>query len=303
MAVGYLRSTNTTFMEIHATLSGLFVATALGMMHTQARSQDSLFYTNGSVIVGQVEEIGLDQIRYHTNSAGNQVLIVVDKRDLSSIKLKGGQVYTFGSTSTEGPYSAEFLSRKHVLSLDVLSPALDHVTVGYEQVLGRRVSFVAKAGYIGLWETNSSDDVFNSTGGLITAGVKFMLPSSAKRIPSARDGHPLSGWYLRSELVFSAWTRTRYYYSYYYDPEPLPTTNDLTSAALILSIGRQVLLGERFTFDISGGFGYGAQWRDGKATNNGFNDPGRQEYSFSHAFFGNASPLVVSGGLRFGYVF
>lgn len=272
-------------------------------------AQDSLFYTNGSVIVGQVEEIGLDQIRYRTNSAGNQVLIVVNKRDLSSIKLEGGQAYTFGSISAEGPYSAKFLSRKHVLSLDVLSPALDHVTMGYEQVLSPRVSFVAKAGYIGLWETKSYNDVFNSKGGLITAGVKFTLPHSTRRVPSARDAHALSGWYLRPEMVFSAWTRTRYNY-YYYDPfyngspNTVATKDEYTSAALILNIGRQVLLGERFTFDISGGFGYGVQWRDGKATNGGFfNDPDRQEYSFSHAFFGGSSPLVVSGGVRFGYIF
>lgn len=294
-------------MKIHAALSGPLMALLMCMMYTQTSAQDSLFYTNGSVIVGQVDEIGLDQIRYHTSSSGNQVLIVVDKRDLSSVKLKGGQSYTFGSSSTEGPYSAEFLSRKHELSLDVLSPALDHVTIGYEQALGHRVSFVAKAGYIGLWETNSYDDVFNSKGGLITAGVKFTLPYSAKRIPSARDAHPLSGWYLRPELVVSAWTRTRY--NYYYDPYYNPYSStvrssyDYTSAALILTIGRQVLLGERFTFDISGGFGYGAQWRDGKATNNGYNDPGRQEYSFSHAFIGGSSPLVVSGGVRFGYIF
>ena len=294
-------------MKIHAVLSGPLMVMLMCMMSTQVRSQDSLFYTNGSVIVGQVDEIGLDQIRYHTNSSGNQVLIVVDKRDLSSVKLKGGQTYTFGPGSSEGPYSAEFLSRKHELSLDVLSPALDHVTVGYEQALGHHVSLVAKAGYIGLWETNSYDDVFNSKGGLLTAGVKFTLPYSTKRIPSARDAHPLSGWYLRPELVLSAWTRTRYSY-YYYDPyfpssQQQKTTYDYTSAALVLSIGRQVLLGERFTFDISGGFGYGAQWRDGKATNSGFNDPGRQEYSFSHAFIGGSSPLVVSGGVRFGYIF
>ena len=62
-------------------------------------------------------------------------------------------------------------------------------------------------------------------------------------------------------------------------------------------------MGERFTFDICGGFGYGAQWQEGEVTGTGYDSPGRQEYAFSHAFFGNASPLVVSGGLRFGYVF
>ena len=290
-------------MKNRLALPGQFMALVMCTMQMQARSQDSLFYTNGSVIVGQVEEIGLDQIRYRTNSAGNQVLIVVDKRDLSSLKLKGGQAYTFGAIAADGRYGPKFLSRKHALSLDVLSPALAHVTIGYEQVIGHRVSLVAKAGYIGLWETDRYDDTFNSKGGLVTAGVKFILPSSTRRIPSARDAHGSAGWYLRPELVFSAWTRTRYYYTYFYDPSPAPTRTGYTSAALILSIGRQVFLGERFTFDICGGFGYGAQWQEGEVTGTGYDSPGRQEYAFSHAFFGNASPLVVSGSLRFGYVF
>lgn len=279
------------------------MALAMCVVHVQGRAQDSLFYRNGSVIVGQVEEIGLDLIRYRTNSAGSAVLIVVDKNDLSGIKLKGGQAYTFGPASTEGRYSAAFLSRKNGLSLDVLSPALGHVTVGYEHVLGPRMSFVAKAGYIGLWESHDYNDVFNSKGGLITAGMRFALPRSTKRIPSVRDEHPLAGWYLRPELVFSTWTRTNYYYDYYYGYATPNYKSDYASAALILTIGRQVLLGERFTFDIGGGFGYGVQWRDGQVTGTGYGSPGRQEYAFSHAFFGSASPLVVSGGIRFGYVF
>ncbi len=272
------------------------------MVAAMAYSQDSLFYTNGSVIVGQVEEIGLDQIRYRTNSAGNQVLIVVDKRDLASVKLQGGQTYTFGSAASADPRSEAFLTRKHVLSLDMLAPALDHLTIGYEQVIGHRVSFVAKAGYIGLWDTDHYDDTFNSKGGLITAGLKFTLPRSTKRTPSSLDSHPLAGWYLRPEVMFSAWTSTDYFF-FYTDQSQVMSRSDYTSAAVVLTIGRQLLLGGRFTFDICGGLGYGAQWRDGEATNDGYYGWGRQEYSFTHAFFGETTPLVVSGGLRFGYVF
>ncbi len=294
-------------MKTRVPLSIVLTALSMCIVHLQVWAQDSLFYTNGSVIVGQVEEIGLDQIRYRTNSAGNQVLIVVDKRDLASIKLKGGQAYTFGSATTDGPYGPKFLSRKHALSFDVISPALDHVTIGYEQVIGRRVSFVAKAGYIGLWDRNEYDDAFNSKGALVTAGVKLILPHSIKR-PSVGDAHPLAGCYLRPELIFSAWTKTRYqnyFYDPYYNPYPgtAKITEDYTSAAVILTIGRQVMLSERFTFDINGGLGYGTQWRDGKVTGTGYDSPGRQEYAFTHAFFGNSSPLVVSGSLRFGYVF
>lgn len=60
-----------------------------------------------------MEEVGLDQVRYRTNSAGDQVLIVVAKKDLWSVILKGGQAYTFRPTSSEEMYGEAFLERKH----------------------------------------------------------------------------------------------------------------------------------------------------------------------------------------------
>lgn len=286
-------------------LAGVFTATAF--------AQDSLFYTNGNVIVGQVAEIGLDVVKYRTNSNGNQVLIEVDKHDLARVKLKDGQNYTFTSVSTEVPYSTAFLGRKHALSLDVIAPALNHVTIGYEQVLGPRVSLMVRAGYIGLWNANMHDagDAYNSKGGLLTAGVRFNLPRSVKRLTPSRNDHPLAGWYLRPELMFSAWTTTRYSYGYYnpYDPyfnySQSQTSDKYTSAAMVLSIGREWFLGEHITFDISGGLGYGGEWRNGKWSDNYDYQYStyRQEYAFTHAFLGYTSPLVVTGGLRFGYAF
>ena len=273
-------------------------------------AQDSLFYTNGTVIVGQVEEVGLDQIKYRTKSDGNQVLVVVNKNDLSRVKLNGGQAFNFADTGTDGP-SAAFMARKNALSFDVIAPALNHITIGYEHVLGPQLCFVAKVGYIGLWEPNRYDDVYNSKGGLISAGVKFKLPRSPKRMTPTKDAHPLAGWYLRPELMFSAWKRTNYNYGFYdpfnsyYPYGPITNSTNYNSGALILSIGRELFLGEHVTFDISGGLGYGVQWRDGSlADGNIYNSNYyRQEYNYTHAFFGNTTPLVVSGALRFGYAF
>lgn len=273
----------------------------------EVHAQDSLFYYNGSIVVGQVEEIGIDQVRYRTNSAGNQVLVVVEKQELSRIKLKGGQDYAFDPSLGDGGASREFLARKHAISIDALAPALDHITVCYQHVLGRRVSLSLRAGYIGLWDRNEYNDTFNSQGGLFVGGVTFKLPYTSKPSRSGRDAHPLSGWYLRPEIAFSAWTRTWYSYPYWDPyggyPDPDEFKEDYTSAAFMLSIGRQTFLSEHLTFDFSGGLGYGAQWRDGKETNAGHTSEDRQEYSFSHAFFGESTPLVVNGGVRFGYVF
>jgi hypothetical protein len=286
------------------TWSGLFSAiTAWLLCAAPLQAQDSLFYTNGQVIVGQVEEVGVDLVRYRTASAGTSVVIVAEKRDLRRVKLAGGQVFVFNNVSTDVPASAEFMARKQAISLDVLAPALNHITMGYEMVVGRRVSLSLKAGYIGLWERDDYDDGLLDQGFLVKVGPRFILPPSSKRYTSAREQHPLAGWYLRPELLFSYWTRNSY--SYYGPYNWNNSTNRKTfysSAALNVVIGRQVLLGERFTFDIHGGLGYGVQWINGESSTDPYSY-NREQYAYSHAFFGQSSPLTGSGGMLFGYVF
>ena len=286
------------------TWSGLFIAIiAWALCTASLQAQDSLFYANGQVIVGQVEEVGVDLVRYRTESAGSSVVIVAEKRDLLRVKLAGGQVFVFNNITTDVPASAEFMARKQAVSLDVLAPALNHITMGYEMVVGRRVSLSLKAGYIGLWERDDYDDGLLDQGFLVKVGPRFILPPSSKRYASAREQHPLAGWYLRPELMFSYWARNSYSY---YGPYNWNNSTDrktfYSSAALNVVIGRQVLLGERFTFDIHGGLGYGVQWINGESSTDqfGYN---REEYSYSHLFFGTNSPLTASGGMLFGYVF
>ena len=286
------------------TWSGLFSAiTAWLLCAAPLQAQDSLFYANGQVIVGQVEEVGVDLVRYRTESAGSSVVIVAEKRDLLRVKLAGGQVFVFNNITTDVPASAEFMARKQAVSLDVLAPALNHITMGYEMVVGRRVSLSLKAGYIGLWERDDYDDGLLDQGFLVKVGPRFILPPSSKRFASAREQHPLAGWYLRPELMYSYWARNSY--SYYGPYNWNYSTNRKTfysSLAMNVVVGRQVLLGERFTFDIHGGLGYGVQWINGESSTDqfGYN---REEYSYSHLFFGTNSPLTASGGMLFGYVF
>ncbi len=235
------------------------------------------------------------------------MLIEVNKQELTGVKLKGGQAYSFTSSGADVPYTTAFLSRKNGVSFDVIAPTLNHVTIGYERLMGHRIALLVKAGYIGVWQGDPQEsEVYGSKGGLLTAGVKFILPRSAKRTPPPRDAHPLAGWYLRPELMFSAWKGTYYQYDIFYDPldylEQTKFTSNYTSAALVLSIGREFFLGEHITFDISGGLGYGAEWRDGTANNSGDSNF-RQQYAYSHVFTGTTSPLVLAGGLRFGYAF
>lgn len=277
------------------------VLIALVLCGPGLKAQDTLFYTNGNKIAGHVEEVGVELVRYRTASGSSSVLIVAEKRDLLRVKLEGGQEFVFENVSTDVPASAQFMARKQVLSLDVIAPALNHVTIGYEHLLGLRSSLVVKAGYIGLWEKDRSGETLDKQGWLVKIGPKFIMPPAAKRYPSARERHPLAGWYLRPELMFSYWTDNS---NFYYYPNPSPSKKTFySSAALNLVIGRQVLLGERCTFDIFGGLGYGISWRNGVTSEYEGGYYGREAYSYSHVFFGGGNPLCASGGMLFGYVF
>ena len=271
-----------------------------------AQAQDTLFYTTGKFVTGRVEEVGVELVRYRTSSGDGSVLVVAEKRDLARIKLQGGQEFILLNGSTDVPATEAFLARKQTVTMDVLAPALNHIVVGYERAIGRRMTLCGKLGYIGFWKFKDyySNEI-NSKGGMVTLGVKFILPPGRRKLLSAREQHPLSGWYLRPDVLFSKWERQYSYIDYgYYPPYVYGTgSTPYTSCALNLTIGRQVLLGERFTFDIHGGLGYGLQWKRGELTGAGQGYSDRQYYAFSHAFLGEISPLTVSGGMSFGYVF
>ncbi|MGV9014040.1 MAG: hypothetical protein ACOH13_15720 [Flavobacteriales bacterium] len=271
-------------------------------------AQDSLFYSNGNIIVGQVEEIGTDAVTYRTSSSGNALQVTVAKQELLGLKLKEGQLLTFAEGGMGAAYSAAFASRKNAITFDVIAPALNHITIGYERVLDPGLSLVLKAGYIGLQKNKDLySEVYNAEGGLFTAGLRINLPRSSARTLSPSAAHPFAGWYLRPELLFSAWTRKAYPHHLFYDPYVIDqewrSADHFISTALVLNVGRSWFLGEHITFDISGGLGYGAQWSDRAPAVNGAYGESYDNYVFTHSFMGGIAPLVVCGGVRFGYVF
>jgi len=267
-------------------------------------AQDTLYYTNGNRIAGQVEEIGADQVRYRTSSGSNSIVVVAGKGELEKIRLQNGQEFVYKVPMSELPTPKEFNGRKNVLSFDMISPALSHVVMGYERVAGRHSSIQVKLGFIGLYNSDNTSSLWNSTGGMGKVGIKFFLPPSQSRIHQPKEYHPLVGWYLKPELSISAWSRTYDNYTYYgpyYPNHGIRVTEDQMSVALHVMVGRQVLLGNRVTFDIFGGAGYGVRWTNGQLSNGDRNDNGL--YSFSHTFLDRTAPLSLSAGMMFGLLF
>lgn len=279
-------------------LALLLAASALSATH----GQDSLFYANGRAITGQVEEIGASTVRYRTQGAG-EVVVTAEKSELARIRLANGQEFLFRAPLSPKDIAAR--RRINAIGLDLFAPALNHLSVGYERLIGERISLVARAGWIGLQQSLDQSELRSSSGGLGRLGVKFIMPRAERGLRSARGLHPLAGWYLRLEIAYSAWERRWrndiWPYPVLWEPEEHRTR--YASGSLNLLFGGQALLGDRVAIDAHAGLGYGLQWVDGEPANRDSRSFNRQAYAFSHLFLGDYTILTACGGVMVSYLF
>lgn len=295
-----------SYFALHS--SQLLVTVLLCLLVVFAQAQDTLYYTNGNQIVGKVEEVGTDQVSYRANTGGSEVKVVVKKMELARIVFQNGQQLDFdtnkdGIAPTGNAYynkhEPDPTDKKHAFKVDFISPTLNHFVIGYEQVVGDRINIEFKLGYIGL-ETKTREYLYNyenTQGYMAKVGIKFL------HHPERYHEQALTGWYLKPELMYSRWTGMRLESNYAPYPYHLTWTEvkyTVSSVALNLVIGRQVLLGRRVTLDLFGGLGYGFQ---NIGTSPSFNNDKFHAYSYSHLQVNQYIPLAMSGGLLFGYAF
>ncbi len=266
-----------------------------------ATAQDSLFHINGTVMVGTVEEIGVSNVRYRAQSGDHAVLVTVERSELARVKLASGQNFEWVRLSLDAKGRAIAATRNHI-AIDVLAPALNHATFGYQRVIDQYVSLSVKAGYIGLYERDRHNSAYKAKrGGLIKIGLNLRLPNSFKRMTTLQQLHPLMGWYVRPEIVVSAWQQESYYYNPFGYSYHAYTANYL-SGAFLFNVGGQWLLSNRLSFGIYGGAGYGFQLFDGAPAEQGSGFV-REPYAYTHLHLGEYTPLVASGGMMVGVLF
>jgi len=155
-----------------------------------------------------------------------------------------------------------------------------------------------KLEYIGIQTKDNIYDRENTSGFLAKVGIKFI-----HRLERSND-HPLTGWYLKPELIYSQWSDTRMenlYGPYPYSYTTSEVRRTVNSAAFNLVIGRQILLGGAVTLDVFFGIGYGFQDHTDRSDLNysiRFNP-----YAYSHLQVDAFVALAFSGGMLFGIAF
>ena len=296
-----------------------FLVLAGLVFSNRSSAQDTLYFTNGDILTGHAEEVGPDKVRFRIPDPGDPsgpaveadgkggALVTADRRDLVRLRLAGGQTISFNAAREVAAPDKAFLERKQAVTIDILAPALDHFTAGYQRSVKKGIILRADLGWIGLG-VSRRDNVYGNEiryrqGGLLRLGVAFMLPRRPARTPNVRRDHPLNGWYLRPDVALSGWTeqRTRYTHTGPYMLETRSST-DLLSVAVTTVFGRQIVIGRRCLLDMFAGMGYGIQWENGELPRTSGVGGGR-EYSYTHLFTGSYSPFALTGGVRFGYLF
>lgn len=280
-----------------ASLSVLFLLNTVSFAQ-QPAAPDTIVFISGRQIAVRLNELGLDEIKYH--ALEDNIVVSVEKSDVARIHMGNGKIIHMTADAFSVGFSKEVMAKTHVIKIEFLSFALDHVTMSYEQVLKPWMNVEARATAIGVGNANIND---RCTGFGVAGGIKFISrPDHLTR--GMRLGHPMHGRYVRPEFVFNRFTSTQQRDGYYnwstgryntFDPTPIHYTN----LAFNVILGKQRFLGEGVTLDTWVGFGYGFQAVEGEQTT----DENVITYCYNYVLLGRELPIAVSAGMSLGVAF
>ena len=269
------------------------------LVSVRANGQDTLKLVNQSVLTVKVLEVGLDIIKYKPWGMDEAPLVVVEKKDVLSIVFANGEKMEFKPDPLlVSNIQSRATGKNSALKVEFLATLTNDFTICYERVIRPSVNMEGKLGLIGIGVTESNKHPSGLFGKL---GPKFWTGSDYY-VRGMRMSHPLRGWYVKPELIFSQFKQDETWYNY-------ATGNNIsgrytyTSLALDICFGRQILLADIMTFDWYFGVGYGTQFTNApENTSNyyGTLDSPFAYYAYSHLFLGRNFPMVLSTGITIG---
>ncbi|HSY75984.1 MAG TPA: hypothetical protein VK890_03960 [Bacteroidia bacterium] len=190
--------------------------------------------------------------------------------------------------------------KRRIISFGFFSPVNQHISFGYDQLLGTDIVFTSQVGIIGPGINPSASASYPGSyvskplGGFVEVGAKlFFAPDFVT------DGllryNSMQGLYFKPQVAISVFnlTQTSYGYNYGYYTPPQTTVTNYSGLALILNLGKQWILAHAISLDIYGGIGYSLNTAD-----NNF-DRITNYYSYE----GSAGSIVFTGGVNIGVPF
>ena len=268
--------------------SGIIFLLALVLLCNCSMAQDIIVRTNNDSLRVKVLEIGTDKIKFRPHGIKSGPALEIYKNHVKEIIFENGtRVTIFYDLKAVSPDLA-IREKKHGLKADFIAPILNHITVGYEQVLKPGINAEIKAAWIG---PRISTAIKPSDGYFIKAGIKFVWLTE-EIMKGMRHSPPLQGSYFKPEFIYSTYTTKT-------EDGPINFSN----YGLNILFGRQYIIDNFLTLDYFGGIGFAIQKSSYKPTLPKDEEDVDFNYAFSHLYFGQNLPLILGGGLTIGFVY
>jgi hypothetical protein len=261
----------------------IFLFTALILLSNKLIAQDTLIISPDKVVLADILEIGIDEIKYIPYEEPGSPVLVVDKAMVVKVITEEGKEYTFLNRFDDPALYAN--QRKNAIKFGLFSLLFGSLQFSYEHSIkpGRSMDFTL--GIIGIGADVAG---IRPRGVLIKAGYKFInTPDFYMR--GMRYSHILKGFYVKPELIISTFGHDEYNYFSSYEGRTYRRT--LFSIAGMLNIGKQWIFSDVFLIDIFFGAGFG------------FSSEG--DFNYLYGFVGgyNSFPIALTGGLKLGFLF
>lgn len=251
-------------------------------------AQDIIVRTNNDSLRVKVLEVGTDKIKFRRYGVKTGPPLEIYKNFVKEIIFENGTRVTILYDLRAVSPDLAIKEKKHGLKIDFIAPILNHITIGYEQMLKPGMNAEVKAAYIG---PRISTAIKPSVGYFLKGGIKFVwLTEEISR--GMRHSPPLQGSYFKPELIFS---------HYITDTENGKINFD--NYGFNILFGRQYIIDNFLTLDYFGSVGFALQYSSYKPVLPKDEQDVDFNYAFSHLYFGKNLPLILSGGLTIGFIY
>lgn len=261
-----------------------FILISLFFITLSSQAQDKIYKKNKEVIDCKIAKVGIKTIEYTQPNYNAGVTFSIAKDRVEKIVFESGSVLDLVKEyRTPQDYSSQ---KKSIIKFDFFSPLSGNLTIGYEHSLGVKKSVEMSVGIIGLGANLNRE---SPRGVFFRLGYK-MIRSPEVYFNAMHYSHILKGFYIRPDIMFSYFSSIENRAITY----PVPggdivqhVRTDNFSGALLINIGKQWIMDDKYSMSWFMGFGYGF------ATDGG--------YYYSHVIpAGNEFPIAFSAGLAFG---
>ncbi len=241
-------------------------------------AQDRIIKLDRTEISCKVSEIGSIEIKYKKADNPDGPVYSIHKTEVFKIVFENGTEEIMQQNDM-AVIDFNKAARRYTRAITTrpFSPTTGFVSIGYQRALSRNRAFVSELGIIGP-KIGSSDWGYKDSGVFLRAGYRL------KRVPEVvmqgmEWGYNLGGFYLQPEITLAFFnSEPASTSSIFSSPTNFPKTS-VTSGAFLITIGRQMIFGDRVTFDIGGSIGYGfTNWPTDGIFNNTTEYPSRVQY-------------------------